>query len=249
MKSTRKTAAGFTFVELVLFFAIAGLMMVGIFAAANNGINNQRYSSAVTSLVSYFQDQYSEVANVHNDRARTQSCGAGGIGTGSQVVGASDCMVIGRLITVDAQAKVLTSSPVYTRIDISDPTLTAACKTSDAVVLKSTCLNPVVDPDQSTTYNLEWDTRLMTSGVSPSPFTSLAILMYRSPLSGQINYIWSKNSATTVASLLDNAQTSNVAMCVDQSGWTSIPRMGVTIDLTTTGSSNAVSRIAGGSGC
>ncbi len=253
MKGARKAATGFTLIEVVLFFAIAGLMMIGIFAAANNGINNQRYSTAVASLQSYFQDQYSQVANVHNDRPTSQQCTSAGVGSGgiTPTVGASDCMIIGRFITTNVSAKTLTSTPVYALNDIAAFSSGDPCRASDANAFKSTCLNLVTDSSEATNYTLEWDTALLTKATPASTtFNNLAIFIYRSPIGGQLSFMWTTIGQTLPMLLTPgNAQTGSLMMCVDQSGWTTIPRMGVLIDTTTAGSSNAVSRVLGGSGC
>lgn len=252
MKGARKAATGFTLIEVILFLAIAGLMMVGIFAAANNGINNQRYSTAVTSLASYFQDQYSQVANVHNDRPTSRQCTSGGVGSGNATptVGASECMIIGRFITTNISAKTLTSTPVYALNDISTFSSGDPCRASDTNAFKSTCLNPVADSSEATNYTLEWDTALLTKAPASSAFNNLALFIYRSPIGGQLSFMWTTIGQTLPVLLTPgNAQTGSLTMCVDQSGWTTIPRMGVLIDPTTAASSNAVSRVPGGSGC
>lgn len=243
MKSARKATAGFTIIEVMLFLAIAALMMVGIFAAANNGINNQRYSSSVTSLQGYLQDQYNQTANVRNDRPSSQQCTTGGVSTGATqpVVGTSPCSVIGRMIITNSTAKIFTSTPVYATRDVDTALETAGCNTSDLQMFSATCLNLFADTSQATNYTLEWDTAARrTNG---AVFGQLTLLLYRSPLSGQIGAMWHSASPQNLANLFSNSNTTPLTVCVDQSGWTTVPRMGVTLDTTTIGTSNAIAKV------
>lgn len=257
MKGARKAATGFTLIEVILFLAIAGLMMIGIIAAANNNINNQRYSTAVTSLASYFQDQYSSVINVRNDRSVTQPCvqGVGITGNTPQAVGTSECAAIGRFITVDPTAKIFRSRQVYITRDIATTLLSPACSTNDLSALGPSCLHPVTDDTNVDTYTLEWDTAIQhtiayRSSDYPLPITQLQILIYRSPLSGQVAMMWSTQPRDDLGIFIaaDPVPFSQIALpiCVDSSGWTTTPTMGVLIDTTTIGSSNAVSRLQSG---
>lgn len=257
MKGAIKAAAGFTIIEVVLFLAIAGLMMIGILAAANNNINNQRYSTAVTSLASYFQDQYSAVINVHNDRSVTQPCvqGVGITGSTPQTVGTSECAAIGRFITVDPSAKSFISRQVYITKDIATTLSSPGCSMDDMAALQAGCLNPVTDDANPDTYTLAWDTAIQhtiayRSSDYPLPITQLQIFIYRSPLSGQIAMMWSTQprddfNTFITANPMPFSQV-QLPICVDPSGWTTIPAMGVLIDTTTIGSSNAVSRLQAG---
>ncbi len=261
MKGARQAATGFTLIEVILFLAIAGLMMVGIFAAANNNINNQRYSTAVTSLASYFQDQYSSIVNVHTNLNSTQVCApgvgfTGGTGRLPYATGASDCAAIGRFITVSSTAKQFISRQVYITKDIAT-TLSSSpsCAANDLTALGSTCLNAITDDTNQDTYTLEWDTAIQhtiayRSSDYPLPITQLQILIYRSPLSGQVTMMWSTQPRDDLTTFItaNPVPFSEVRLpiCVDPSGWTTIPAMGVLIDTATVGSSNAISRLQAG---
>src|SRR5438105_2731886 len=112
-----KTETGFTIIETMLFLAVTGLLAMGILVGSGVAIGQQRYRDSVNSLKSYIQQQYSEVTNVANDRTKTWTCDANGNvttgdATSSEARGTSDCVVLGRFITVDATGKGLTASNV-----------------------------------------------------------------------------------------------------------------------------------------
>jgi Tfp pilus assembly protein PilE len=242
-----KTKKGFTVIEVMLFLAISGLMMIGIFAASKNGINNQRYSTAVTELQSYFQDQYSAVQNVRNDRPSNMTCVPGSVTVGgtSTSVGASQCSVVGRMIVANSSQQ-LVSYPIYATNDVSK--LSAGCEDGSNNILSPSCTYAVVNTNDSNDYRLSWDTSMQWPG-NGAAIGALSVAIYRSPANGQMAMQWSKQSTTNMAQFLAALDIGPVEMCVNRSGWTTIPTMGIMIDTTTIGSSNAVSRIAGGDGC
>lgn len=243
-----KQKEGFTIIEVMLFLAISALMMIGAFAAIKNSINNQRYSTAVSSLQSYFQTQYNQVINVRNDRTADLQCSAAGIASGgaASTPGTGICSIIGRYIRVNT-AKQLISYPVYATRDVA--TLAIGCQTSDQQAFSAPCLNLAVNTNAADDYDLAWDTSLKNIKPGSAAITALSIFLYRSPLNSQVGMVWSTKNTTDMATLLANVNTGPVQVCVNQAGWTTAPTMGVQIDSASIGSSNAISRISGGSVC
>lgn len=91
-----ESQAGFTVIEVMLFVAISGLMMAGLLIGTGTSIARQRYKDSVTTLHSNVQQVYEEVAAPHNDRvAAVSGCG------GSVVAGASDCVLLGKLLVLN----------------------------------------------------------------------------------------------------------------------------------------------------
>lgn len=248
----KKISAGFTIIELMLFLAISGLMMIGIFAAGNNAINNQRYSTAVSGLQDFMQGQYNSVVNVRNDRT-TGSCSGAGLniaGALSNPIGQSDCTVIGRFITLQTTgagaSKVIDAYPVYATTDITDPSVTNA--PNDRSALQNSGL--VTDTSASDTYALDWDTNLVQPHATPmSPAETFSLLVYRSPLNGHIATLWNATGANAATIVNGPLTIAPLKMCISPSGWTSIGTMGVMVDTSNSGSSDAISRIASGGGC
>lgn len=54
---------GFTLVEVSLFLAISGLLLIGIIAGTQNSINAQRFNDSVQNFVEFLRTVYSEVEN------------------------------------------------------------------------------------------------------------------------------------------------------------------------------------------
>ena len=59
---------GFTIIEISLFLALSGFLMVGIIVGANASINRQRYIDSSNSFAEFIRGAYSDVLNVSNDK-------------------------------------------------------------------------------------------------------------------------------------------------------------------------------------
>lgn len=251
---------GFTIIEVVLVLAITGLMLIGAFTAVRSSTNNQSYTTAVTGLLTYFQNQYNAVLDVQNDRAPSTACTSGTVTTGNATTtspGTGSCTIIGRMIVVTSPTE-LTSYPVYATSGITPLNATTSAYNCTTNVLASTCANAVIDTTQSQTYPLAWLASLETAKGAAT--TSLALVIYRSPVDGQIGMQW---SATPLGSSVGGdtyiqnqflpgnpSATALLTLCVDHSGFTTIPTMGVTIDPTAIGSSGGIARTtSNGGGC
>jgi len=106
---------GFTIIEVVLFLAISGLLIVLLVAGWTVRINTERYRDSVTTLQSFIQQQYNLVYNVENDRSDQLACtGNAEVVDGSSLKGQSECVLLGRYITMIASGDDtrLTVSPI-----------------------------------------------------------------------------------------------------------------------------------------
>ena len=73
---------GFTIIEVMLFLALSGLLLVGILGGLGGNIARQRYSDAVEDIVNMFRDQYSFVADTQiSTRARSDDSSCYGLVT------------------------------------------------------------------------------------------------------------------------------------------------------------------------
>ena len=97
---------GFTIIETMLFLGISGVLIVAILAGTGTSINIQRYHDSVISLQSTLQNQYFDSTNVTNipptgaltcntNAAVTVDTSAPSSGRGQ-----SDCVLIGRYVTI-----------------------------------------------------------------------------------------------------------------------------------------------------
>jgi type II secretory pathway pseudopilin PulG len=188
-----KSTSGFTIIETVLFLGISGILVVTLLAGTGVSINIQRYRDAVETFKSTLQDQYSELASVKNDRDDTWSCDEGAQteqGNDGTPRGQSDCVLVGRYVTVDGAiintysvtARPLTNPPDTAETDIE--------KLSTGYELNVSTVN-------RTTTEMEWGTKIAwpttgSEGTSSDEERSIALLFLRSPDSGLI-YTFSSN--------------------------------------------------------
>jgi type II secretory pathway pseudopilin PulG len=178
-----KTETGFTIIETMLFLAVTGLLAVGILVGSGVSIGQQRYRDSVNSLKSYIQSQYSEVTNVVNGRASTWTCNsAANVSpvdvTVGQSRGTSDCVILGRYITVDAAGTTLATSNV-----VGYPQPGASQASSDIAELTTNYKLGLSPVDPSTTQ-VSWGAQIVKpKTTTPMP---LAMLIMRSPLSGSV---------------------------------------------------------------
>lgn len=212
---------GFTIIETMLFLGITGLLIAGILFGTGASINSQRYRDSVNSLASLIQDQYSQVSSVINN-SNNLSCGASGLSNSvGKFRGQSDCVLLGRLITI-ADMNITTSTVVgyksgntQTGNDISDLSSNYELFNLDSSSGSST---------------LEWGARISwpVSGNGSQPvgsLRSLSLLLLRSPISGLIytfsNDLTDTSSATLKSMVVPGAHTpgqNKRIICVDSNG-------------------------------
>lgn len=177
-----KTQNGFTIIEVMLFLAVAGALTIGILAGSGIAIGQQRYRDSVTTLQSYIQQQYSKVINVTNDRDKSWTCDSNGVVTQTDTAsagearGTTDCVMLGRLVTIDETGTNLKSSVV---VGYRSPG--AVPQTNDIAEITTNYKLGTAPIDQDDS-SVSWGAQV----VKPKTFTPmpLSILVIRSPLSG-----------------------------------------------------------------
>lgn len=199
--------SGFTIIETMLVLAITGALVIGIFVGVGSQLNIQRYRDATESLKNLFQEQYSDLANVRNDRADDWTCyGAAQTDQSTSVVrGQSDCVLVGRLVTI-------VGSTIKQYTVVANPDTTPALNLTDIDSLQQNYVlnvsNVVTDEGE-----LEWGAFIgQPAAGETSTSRSLAVLFIRSPDSGQI-YTFSDNTVLATpspASLLAMIRPGNV---------------------------------------
>lgn len=189
---------GFTIIETMLFLAISGVLIVAMLAGTGITINLQRYRDATETFKALLQNQYSALTSVDNDRENNWSCSplAASEEGGTEIRGQSDCVLLGRLVTV-----VNSDIAVYNilgRPSANAPLIPA----NDIAQLRDDYILNIstVTEDKNV---LEWGTQIAWPRLGPSsqahnPTTprSLAMLFVRSPNSGQI-YTFHSDTVTT----------------------------------------------------
>jgi type II secretory pathway pseudopilin PulG len=228
---------GFTIVETMLFLAITGLLIMGVLVGTGTSINVQRYRDSVTSLQSFLQLQYSNVANVSNDTT-TNTCG----GPDSTPRGQSSCVILGKYITISSDGATINVQDVLGS-DIPDPTKVS----NDLSALIASSIH--VSSVGSETYELEWGSSVVYKvGDSQPPY----ILILRSPTSGVIRTFIEKGAPDSgdITKILDVPQppTQSAQLCVNSNGLFTGTMMAVQIDSNST-SANGVEILGESNGC
>ncbi len=217
---------GFTIIETMLFLAITGVLIASILVGTGASMNVQRYRDSVTSLKALIQQQYSDATNVQNQTPMAAvSCNSNAVVSTSGATeprGQSDCVVMGRYMSINQDT-------VTTKTVIGHSSSTSSGSLSDVGLMQSYNLATL---DSSTeTSQLDWGTRIAwpSSGggaKSPTMPRSIAILIIRSPQSGQ-TYTFTADDITTSLKSMIVAGVGTVAglpgqaqrtVCVDSNG-------------------------------
>lgn len=175
-----RTSTGFTVIEVMLFLGVTGMLTIGLLVGAGISIGQQRYRDSVNSLKSFLQDQYANTTNVVNARDATWACdslaGVSENAAGGQARGTSDCVLLGRLVTIDDTGTKLTASNV-----VGYRTTTAPGAANDLLELQTNYKLGVSPIDQDASQ-VSWGAQIVKpKTTTPAP---LSILIIRSPLSG-----------------------------------------------------------------
>jgi type II secretory pathway pseudopilin PulG len=213
--------AGFTIIETMLFLAITGFLIIGILAGSGASINAQRYQSSVSNLESIVQGLYSSAANVVNDRPNTLSCNTNAVVTNTgqpQAIGTSDCVIIGRYMTINDGAITQSSVVGYSAIDPTSTTL------NDIQLLETYKLNVLPSSTQDST--IDWGTTIewASSGVDSNTTRtgrSIGILVLEAPASGTL-YTFTGDtddtSQSTLMQLVTGGPTATRTLCLNSNG-------------------------------
>ena len=234
-----RSSDGFTIIELSLFVAISALIMVSLMVGWSVTINTQSYKDSARSLAQVLQQQYSNAISVSNDRTNPSQikCGLSGSSvtvdeapSGAAPVGASNCVIMGRYITIDGT--VLHMGDI-----IGAPSATASSATTDTDAIKNyypTKVASSVVADE--TYNIAWSSRPYIAG-APDATAKLAIVVVRSPLTGTL-YTYSKqftdsDNPPSVKEIMDTGTNPHgqnaVKLCLDPEAPIAQGRMAVQI--------------------
>lgn len=160
-----------------MFLAISALLLFGALASFSGSVNNTRFNDAINTTASYFQKQYIEVSSGRNARSASLGCNNSNINSGNASVGATDCVVLGRLLQFDVG-----SDTVLTRYIVGVDTTNVSAGDSAAVVAATPKVSIGNNLDDS--FDVPWSIAFnkVTQGVTPVNY--LAII--KSPVSERI---------------------------------------------------------------
>ena len=208
-----KINSGFTIIEAMLFLGVAGALTVAILAGSGLAINQQRYRDSVNSLKSLLQQQYSEATNVVNDRDGSEACSNAVVVSPPDTVtpqlrGTSDCVVMGRFITIDNSGKqVQTTSVVGYRNPGADEEVSDIAEIQTNYTLGLSVLS-------KEDVAIAWGAEVVKPQTSqPMPFS---MLILRSPLSGSVMTYTADGVVTNLLGMVTAANASRTAnLCLN----------------------------------
>lgn len=216
------TKNGFTMIELILFFGVAGLLTVGLLAGSGTAVSQQRYRDSVQTLRGELQDQYGQTANVVNDRDSSLTCNASGSVSDSAASNSPrgtspSCVLIGRFIqSYQSGSSIPNGGALHVHPVIAamsgelDPNIT-----NDTQAIQQ--YNLTLDTRRYEPKRLEWDSLARVAGLSGPAQNQFSVLIVRSPLSGSVlTYVSSGAVVNNPNTMVTPANLQNeLTLCVD----------------------------------
>lgn len=215
----KRWQAGFTIIEVVLFLALSGVLIIQLLVGVNAALRQQQYRDTVQSFAGFLRDQYSRVINVENDRGRDKLCPITHSDSRATDRGQSNCVIAGRYI-ISIDGRNYRSYPLY-----------AAQQDKEWLY--------GYDETEVSEYTVGWgaQVRFLTAAQAVSP--AAALVMYRHPTNGQLaihvseqvyapkdvgNLIYNRqpNGQTIISSHLQQRE-----FCVYDPGWSVGQRLSV----------------------
>lgn len=245
---------GFTIIEVSLFLAISGLLVVFLLGGWTTMINNQRYRDSVDTLQAFLQQQYNLVYNVENGRADDLGCDSSGIrddDASATPRGQTSCVLLGRYIHVSDGNDVT----VYPVIGTTEPTMSGWTGTDIDSILAH-------DPERAdgtlgiseSNFEIPWSATIVQPGTSDA--RSFVILIVRAPSSGTVHTYTSGNLPTPDtlpgdfgALVTTNNENTRQIFCVDAGNPLSGGTRGVSLAAYATSQSSVRPLVDGEGGC
>lgn len=171
---------GYTIVEVTLFMAISGLLLMIAFVGTANTIRTFRFTDSGRSLTAYVQKQYDNVLNGINTRTTPLACENGVVGSGAaKNPGTGNCLLMGKVLLFSQNSSVIKTYDVVG----TEPTNVDYGRTDEQLISD---FNPkIVTTVGSGTYDIAWGAYV--SGTKRSDGQSAnALALVRSPRSTRI---------------------------------------------------------------
>ena len=233
----KQNKAGFTIIEVTLFLAISGLLILLLLGGWSVMINTQRYKDSIKTTQSFLQKQYSLAYNVENGRSANYICEDGNVSEvdpGGVPRGQEDCVILGRLIHVKKGTDMAVYPIVGKDVDV-EAMLAGEAQTNYIEEIRA--LTPKYSTEdigiKGAEYTVPWQATVVKSSVDPSGLNYI-IAIIRSPSSG-VAHTFSKQvaddslPAKELVGLIDAGNEKEVLMCIDAGAPISGGRMGVKI--------------------
>lgn len=90
---------GFTIIEVMIFLAITGILLLMVFIGTGMVASQRRLSDATDGLQAYLQSEYDKVVNGVNVRGTEVACSTDG-GSAIRPGASNNCLLLGRLVVI-----------------------------------------------------------------------------------------------------------------------------------------------------
>ncbi len=211
------THKGFTIVEISMVLAISSLLLVSMATGVTLAVQRQRFSDSANGSQSFLQQQFNQTQNTINDRGNGL-CGNPddpGSAPNTSVRGASNCLVLGKLIELEKdtgndESRISTFDVIAKNVDVYAAPYD---DDSDITLIRSIYPTAIKQTTQDSTYIVPWGARFSDikdadgSGNNDSPVTFIAL--FRSPRSGILRIY--KINDTTLFAGDDTAETKRLS--------------------------------------
>lgn len=207
----KKIKNGFTMMEVSLFLALSGFLMIGLIASANLSVNRQRYSDSVNSVSDFLRGIYTDVINVSNDKTPSSE-------DSNSDAGRTTTAVYGKLLVFGEdnydETEPRRSETVHVYDIVGDAVNSASLSATNTLdILRSVHANIVYNAGSGatrkyvvyrvTTYTAPWEATLENgdTGTTNSLYGNgkqfrRMIIIVRSPTSGTIHTYVSSELST-----------------------------------------------------
>lgn len=210
MKHISSTKTGFTIIEVALFLALSGILMIGLVAGANSSIARQRYNDSVNSFAEFVRGVYADTLNVSSDKNPDYA---------GDRAGRTTTAVYGKLISIGEEGAgdtvyvydlvgnaVSSSSVSSTRIIdmMHESTINANIFQNDCSATPASCTSTFY---RMTSYAVPWEAALSRgrdAGSSNGSRFHGTILIVRSPVTGNIRTYTFNHDHTDVKNQLNS---------------------------------------------
>lgn len=180
MNQTSSTKTGFTLIEVMLFLAITGLLLIGVLGGTYANIATQRYNDSVRSFAEFLRQVYSEVISPESLGSTSET---------DQGIGSSnDQAIYGKVIVFGLEDEGATDR-IYTATlvgDVTPPTTSSGFIPDLAAVNARLFCGTDTGTYLSTVsnYTMLWDAHIQNTDLNQFKGT---VIIARSPTSGTIH--------------------------------------------------------------
>lgn len=235
MSRVRQT--GFTIIEVMLVLAVTGALMLGVLASVQLSVNEQRYRDTLLGVQNELQKQYNETAHVVNLRDDTSD-----ITECNAARGASNCIILGRLIRVTNEQ--ISSSSVVAQPSTDGVAGNPENGIPDEVEDNNLSNDPTTEeeyfalydffsaPESVESYDVPWAARINNEHDGPDDDQEFRMFILRSPRTGLV-YTYSRTVAAVdgidTALITQPNRTTSRSLCIPREGLGNSASLGVTI--------------------